>query len=143
MISIIDQGKETVFHLYTISMRCMKNLYKVSMGVRTSSKMHHLHFETKHFCFALLERNTFSLLINLTAGGHYPAQMSYFTDIISKWWSRGRPENEFYTATFLSTFQRPWKFYWRMSAGINESIFYYITFEPREKRKENKLTHDK
>lgn len=92
-MTIVDQVKETVFHLDTHEMH--EKLYKVSMGVRTSSKMHNLHFENKNFCFGFLEMNIFSLLINLTAGGHYPAQMSYFTDIISKWWSRGRPENEF------------------------------------------------
>jgi hypothetical protein len=61
-----------------------KKLFKVSVVVAISSKMCNLHFKNKHFCFALLEKNIFAPLINLTAGGHYPAQMSFFIDIISK-----------------------------------------------------------
>lgn len=75
----------------------MKN--KVWVVEKTFSEKHDPHFENKHpsfaFFFGVWKYFCLYLSINLRAGGHYPAQMFYFTDIIFKWSSQDRPQNEF------------------------------------------------
>ena len=105
------------------------NLWKrndVWVVKRTFLEKQDLHFENKCPCFTFFDLKKFFLYFSstLTAGEHYPAWMFSFPAIISKQWSKDRPENAFWTTTSLSVFQRPWKFYWSMSEGINKSIFY-------------------